>query len=637
MNRYPAVLALLIPLTAQADVYDLYDGSTGVSCPTYNLDARIPWVRPGGDWVDADGVMHGDKPLVKFRTSTDGVGPKDIVLPAGIDASHLFVRKLAGYGWARVHSREASPGFQPLLIDSAGNQYTAFADAALPWSAGKCSSGYATGTATTWDPNRAIVAFKVPAGNYTLRLNLAQAGGGGAEWGVFTMRVPRPPESDPSEPGISVNYPNDEGIEKDPSVLYFEGFDADRDNWWVRTKGEFVKDWPSEWKVWGGVFHNSWTNAYWSDDAVKGTSLGSGYSADRITGAGFPTLNLKRTELYEVDEGFIRYYIKFSNFKNALVCDGGKFPGMGSDASVCGHAGAPSDGYCGWSARLGYAVTCDHNNPLWPRTLLGVYVYHALQAEMGERLYGNWWAANQSANVGFLEEDKWHCIEQHVKVNTPGVQDGVIEVWVDGKLGFRKTDMMLRRALDINHPEYDVPGNLGIQYIPWGHALFHGGKNPMGVETKIWADQIVSGTKRIGCMVPVSDPQPVEICGDGLDNDGDGAIDEGCAPPPAEVCGDGIDNDLDGAVDEDCTPPKTDLELALEALAKARADLEIANLQIATLEGALSLKGEQLTQAQIDLGIAQVHRDRAIADLAIAEGRLIAAQATIEKVREAVR
>lgn len=47
-----------------------------------------------------------------------------------------------------------------------------------------------------------------------------------------------------------------------------------------------------------------------------------------------------------------------------------------------------------------------------------------------------------------------------------------------------------------------------------------------------------------------------ETCGDGIDNDRDGMIDEGCAAPPqqpaAEVCSDGIDNDQDGTVDENC-------------------------------------------------------------------------------------
>lgn len=40
----------------------------------------------------------------------------------------------------------------------------------------------------------------------------------------------------------------------------------------------------------------------------------------------------------------------------------------------------------------------------------------------------------------------------------------------------------------------------------------------------------------------------VEICGDGLDNNNNGLIDENCV----EICGDGIDNDGDGLIDENC-------------------------------------------------------------------------------------
>jgi hypothetical protein len=47
-------------------------------------------------------------------------------------------------------------------------------------------------------------------------------------------------------------------------------------------------------------------------------------------------------------------------------------------------------------------------------------------------------------------------------------------------------------------------------------------------------------------------PPPTERCGDGLDNDGDGLVDEGCA----ETCGDGLDNDGDGLVDEECAVPE---------------------------------------------------------------------------------
>jgi len=44
-----------------------------------------------------------------------------------------------------------------------------------------------------------------------------------------------------------------------------------------------------------------------------------------------------------------------------------------------------------------------------------------------------------------------------------------------------------------------------------------------------------------------------EICGDGVDNDGDDLVDAPCA----EIC-DGIDNDINGTVDDDCPPRPVD-------------------------------------------------------------------------------
>ncbi len=49
-----------------------------------------------------------------------------------------------------------------------------------------------------------------------------------------------------------------------------------------------------------------------------------------------------------------------------------------------------------------------------------------------------------------------------------------------------------------------------------------------------------------------SSPSP-EICGNGIDDNGDGEVDEGCTPVE-EICGNGEDDDGDGEVDEGCTP-----------------------------------------------------------------------------------
>ncbi|MGB5548150.1 MAG: hypothetical protein WBM74_16350, partial [Polyangiales bacterium] len=66
----------------------------------------------------------------------------------------------------------------------------------------------------------------------------------------------------------------------------------------------------------------------------------------------------------------------------------------------------------------------------------------------------------------------------------------------------------------------------------------------------------------------------LQACNDGIDNDGDGAIDvadTGCSGSSAQIenpqCSDGYDNDGDGTADyggdPDCTGPSSNRELAL--------------------------------------------------------------------------
>ena len=69
----------------------------------------------------------------------------------------------------------------------------------------------------------------------------------------------------------------------------------------------------------------------------------------------------------------------------------------------------------------------------------------------------------------------------------------------------------------------------------------------------------------LSVRVPGAPSPPPETCapdgyGNGVDEDGDGLVDEGCLVPPTEQCGpdgagNGIDEDRDGVVDEGCAPP----------------------------------------------------------------------------------
>ena len=70
--------------------------------------------------------------------------------------------------------------------------------------------------------------------------------------------------------------------------------------------------------------------------------------------------------------------------------------------------------------------------------------------------------ALQGDGLGHLENNRWYCIEQYARLNTPGQNDGVLRGWVDGKLAFEKTDIRMRDVADLK-----------IQSI-WIN-LYHGG------------------------------------------------------------------------------------------------------------------------------------------------------------------
>ena len=107
---------------------------------------------------------------------------------------------------------------------------------------------------------------------------------------------------------------------------------------------------------------------------------------------------------------------------------GGKLPGLiGGEGNTGG--GVP-DGTDGWSARM-----------MWRSEGAAVqYVYHPDQpANYGEDLP---WTRGGAA-ASFLP-GQWHEVVHEIRINTPGMNDGSITGWFDGKLALEATSMRFR-------------------------------------------------------------------------------------------------------------------------------------------------------------------------------------------------
>jgi hypothetical protein len=80
----------------------------------------------------------------------------------------------------------------------------------------------------------------------------------------------------------------------------------------------------------------------------------------------------------------------------------------------------------------------------------------------------------------------WNCIEMHVRLNNPGMSNGVAEFWVDGHLETSRSNL---NFVD-GYAEYGINAVLLENYIN------NGSPQP---QSRFW-DNFVVSTRRIGCL-----------------------------------------------------------------------------------------------------------------------------------------
>lgn len=221
----------------------------------------------------------------------------------------------------------------------------------------------------------------------------------------------------------------------------------------------------------------------WIDDPVKGRALRVTWKQGEES-----ALNWSFPFWPEATEAFLQYDILFEYDWNPA--DGGKLIGWSSATKpddavsrlwprlptgtegtlLAGNGGAPVHGDDGWSLRGSFRRPIPAGRPAGGLTWVGTYAYHA---DMRSN-YGDDWLWNHYGQ-GPLAPGRWHTVKQRLRMNTPGIRDGVLEVWLDGILAFRKTNVYLRGPgpYKLAQPPYNVATSLGIRRI-WLN-LYHGG------------------------------------------------------------------------------------------------------------------------------------------------------------------
>lgn len=106
------------------------------------------------------------------------------------------------------------------------------------------------------------------------------------------------------------------------------------------------------------------------------------------------------------------------------------------------------------------------------------------------------WLGNQKGSIALFSEanaGRWFTIEGHLKLNTPGLSDGVFEYWIDDSLQVSKTGLNWHGSWNAD------PGSYLLNVI----MLENYWNNGSPVKQERYFDNFVISTRRIGtCQAP---------------------------------------------------------------------------------------------------------------------------------------
>jgi hypothetical protein len=491
-----------LPLLGQAVAAQPNDWAEyGATRDYYNRPGRLEWRNYMGDWRDRNGAAQGNQPYAATTLVDDDRAEfiewdVTALVQEWVDGTFqnqgFFLRAVGGSGTFNFRSREhATQGERPELAVTTATGTTTLAPEADTY--------LDTSTYRNLGTEDKLVVDAGGGRNALLRFDVSGLGPGAtiaeaklrlfvfAEYGSSTMdagvfRSSQGHDLPPSDPvpGLAGPFDQDQGIANHPDVVLATGFESPA--------------WADEWSFVSGN-----TDTVDSDPArgflpLQGRALRCRFQTGQNLAA---SLGYRFTDKigHDPEEIYFRYYLRLGDDWLQDV-DGGKMPGISGTYGRAGWGGRQADGYNGWSARGSYQETIPADNPLGGLHPIGNYVYHADQPGQ----YGDIFVWKRDYR-GFLTNNRWYCVEQHVKMNTPGppgLTDGVLRAWVDGRLAFEKTDFRFRHVAEVG----GVPFNIEQIWV----NIYHGGTATPGHEQHVYLDSVVVARSYIGPLGPVGGP-----------------------------------------------------------------------------------------------------------------------------------
>jgi len=296
--------------------------------------------------------------------------------------------------------------------------------------------------------------------------------------------------------GIAARYPSDAGIASDPGVIFFDDFESYSDVAGLSGTGR-------------------WNQVFQASNIRIATEAGNFFSGKKSVELTLPkTTGEVSNELNKFlsptqDIVFVRFYGKFDSAFNVL---GSSHNGAFISASYWDGAGSgpgiPADGYNKFLVSSdAYRDATTTPNP----GSLVAYVYHPEQRDIWgdiffptgrvlpfDRTPGNFGSSFVARPEVIPQLGRWYAYEVMVKANTPGLRDGRIALWLDGKLIADFTNLRLRDTTDLKTDRVGLSlhGNGGIL-----------------ATSKKWYDNVVIAKSYIGPMssVAVTLPAPTNL------------------------------------------------------------------------------------------------------------------------------